>query len=171
MSDFWPAKQILPRIWIGSKQDAHNRRFLDANGITTIVNCTRDVPFTSFAQSAPLTPLAPLGPFLGPFPRTLYRIPVDDHPDENWTMASHLPRVVAKIRQAQRRGQGVLVHCYAGISRSATVVAAVVMREFNVDPDVAIAVVRTFKRETFTPAVNFRPALDHFFSTLHTNRK
>ena len=45
-------------------------------------------------------------------------------------------------RGAPRGGGGVLVHCHAGVSRSAAVVTAHVMRTRRLDPDEALAVVR-----------------------------
>ena len=104
---FYPGKQILPyQMWIGSKQDSANGTAARRHGISLIINCTRDIPFKVKNVER-------------------YKVPVDDHSDEAGTFLAYLPGAVQRIDEhLTTRGGGVLGHCYAGISRSASVVAA-----------------------------------------------
>lgn len=55
-----------------------------------------------------------------------YAIDIFDHEGE---VVGHLFAPTTKfIRQALEQGEGVLVHCFAGISRSSTFVIAYLMR-------------------------------------------
>lgn len=141
---FYPAKQIVPYdMWVGSKRDSANLGAAKRHDVCLIVNCTKNLPFVVPGVAR-------------------VRIPVDDHPDDAGIMALHLPRAVAHIDKCLSRGKGVLVHCHAGISRSASVAAAYLMHKEGLTPQQAMARIKRLKSETFTPAANFLPALRTF---------
>eukprot|EP00755_Sulcionema_specki_P034978 Sspe_Gene.104004::Locus_79880_Transcript_2_2_Confidence_0.500_Length_1044::g.104004::m.104004/K14165/K14165; atypical dual specificity phosphatase len=62
---------------------------------------------------------------------TVLLLPAEDSP-EYPLLDRHLEDVIAFIRTGLGGGGRVLVHCMAGVSRSATLVAAYVMREYGV---------------------------------------
>lgn len=139
---FHPAKRITPyRLWIGSEQDSRNTTAAARQGVGLIVNCTRNIPTKV------------------PGVRH-YRVPVHDAEDESGTLQAHLLTVVPLIDEHLRRGEAVLVHCYAGVSRSASVVAAFLMYREGLSARQAIARIRRLKPETFQPAANFMAALE-----------
>lgn len=145
MGGFYPARKIEPyRLWVGSKQDSRNVTAASRHGVTLVVNCTRDLPFVL------------------PGVRQV-RVPVHDHPDESDDMLEHLPAALKAIDEELRRGGTVLVHCFAGVSRSASVVAAYLMFREGLTPRQAIARVQALKPETFGSDPNFLDALE----TLH----
>jgi protein-tyrosine phosphatase len=92
--------QIVEGLYLGNRESARDRKRLEAAGITHIVNCTEELPnyheghFTYLAMK-----------LLDPDPG--YR--------------KHIPNVCRFIDDARREGK-VLVHCFASISRSPTVV-------------------------------------------------
>lgn len=47
--------------------------------------------------------------------------------NSNQSLIRHFPASIAFIKGAIERGTGILVHCYAGVSRSATIVIAYLM--------------------------------------------
>ena len=47
------------------------------------------------------------------------------------SLIRHFPSAISFIKDGMTRGGGVLVHCFAGVSRSATVVIAYLMQEKN----------------------------------------
>jgi protein-tyrosine phosphatase len=128
MSQFYPAKQVSRGLWVGSEGNARNARFLRDKNIGLIVNASRHIPM-----------YFPHGPA-----RT-YRIPVDDDPRCNRTMLRHWPVVVAAIDDTLRSGKAVLVHCRAGMQRSAATAAAYLMWKRGLTADAAMALVRRRK--------------------------
>ena len=148
---FYPAKEIVPNLWIGSEGDSRDATFVRDHRIRFIVNGSRTIPF-SFARVPS------------------YRVPVDDAPWENETMGRHLPVVVRAIDDVLRRGDGVLVHCRAGMQRSATVVAGYLMWKRALTADQAIAFIKAKKAETFEPVPTFRKALDRWEAKLAAKR-
>lgn len=142
---FFPAKEICPKVWVGSRVDAHDPDFLRSKNIRHIINCTKDVSFK--------------------FPKLNgFRIPVDDDPVENGTMFRNLSVAVDAIESAISFGnEAVLVHCAAGMQRSATVVAALLMRRHHWTPPRAMAYMQSIKSEVFKPYPTFAKALSEFY--------
>lgn len=138
---FFPAQRIPPyKLWIGSLKDSENVQAARQHGVGLIVNCTRDIPFK--------------------VPGVKYiRVPVHDTPSEAKTMAVHLRKAVLAIDHHLEKGDGVLVHCYAGISRSASVVAAYLMHKERLTPRQAIERIQQQKPETFGNGATFHEAL------------
>lgn len=128
-------------LWIGSEGDSGDASFFRTHGITLVVNATASIPVR-----------LPAGV-------TSYRIPVDDDPDENDAMLSHLPIVVVAIEDVLAHGNGVLVHCRAGMQRSAAVVAAYLMWKRGYTATRAMRYINDKKAETFWPTPTFEPAL------------
>jgi len=141
LGQYYPARRVKPyNLWIGSQQDSTNRDAATRHNIGLVVNCTRTLPFK--------------------IPNVAkYRVPVDDTPADAPIMAVHLPEAVAIIDEHLLDGQGVLVHCHAGVSRSASVVAAYLMSKEGLTPEQAIAHVKRCKPETFSNGTNFIKAL------------
>lgn len=144
-ASFYPAKQLAPNVWVGSRADAHDSGFMRRANIRHVINCSKDIPFK--------------------FPRLNgFRIPVDDDFAENETMARTLPIAVAVIESATSFGnEGVLVHCMAGMQRSATVVCALLMKRHHWTPSQAMQYMQSIKKETFRPYPTFSRALADFY--------
>lgn len=141
MTSYYPAKEIVKGLWIGSKGDSLDAAFAKDHDVRLVVNCTRNLGFS--------------------FPGiNRVRVPVDDACDENATMLRNLPITTAAIDAVLQHGHGaVLVHCYAGMQRSATVVAAYLMWKRGMTAERAMRFVRSKKSETFRPYPTFRSAL------------
>lgn len=95
--------QIARGLSLGDGKDAHDRDLLLGRGITHVLNCAREVPCwypTDF--------------------RYLHLRLRD--PDPSFT--DHIERICTFIRRGRRGGGGVLVHCFAGLSRSPSAILA-----------------------------------------------
>ena len=79
---YFPAKEIVPGLWIGSKGNATSASWVRDHNIKFIVNVSRDIP-TPFASSI-----------------NTYRIPVDDARDENGGIIKHWPITSATPRRS-----------------------------------------------------------------------
>jgi protein-tyrosine phosphatase len=80
-------------------------------------------------------------------------------------MLRHLPAAIQFIREGIKSG-GVLVHCFAGVSRSATCVIAFLMQEKKLQFDQAFTFVSK-KRPVVFPNMGFQQQLLEFQKLLN----
>jgi len=140
MTDFYDAREIEPGLWIGSSKDSKDREFMEAHDVRLVVNCTYNLPRKFLHLD-------------------FVRVPVHDNRDDDRLMLEHLPEAVEAIRDHRARGNAVLVHCFAGVSRSATVCAAYLVRDRGMSVEEAIAAIQAKKPETFGSRPVFEKAL------------
>ncbi|MHB1953278.1 MAG: dual specificity protein phosphatase family protein, partial [Sulfobacillus sp.] len=133
-----PANEIIPRLWLGDYRAAERFPF------DVIVNCTVEVPLSNRGMT--------------------YRLSVHDdlQPESLATMLNSLPHVTRVIRESLSLGHQVLVHCYAGMQRSATVVCAYLMRYHGMSMHNAMWLIRQKRPIAFFPQANFGPSLRSF---------
>jgi len=84
----------------------------------------------------------------------------DDSPDQE--VLTQLPSCIEFIEKSMREGTGVLVHCAAGISRSATVVCSYLMKTDNLTFEKALEIVK-IGRPICSPNGGFRSQLRLFY--------
>lgn len=143
MATYFPAKEIIPNLWIGSQGDSEDAAFMKKHDIQLIINCSRDIPF-SFKHIKG------------------YRVPVHDSKSETNIIMKHWPCTGVAIDEVLRRGQGVLVHCRAGMQRSAATVAAYLMYKTGASADACMRKINKIKKETFYPTATFDKALHKY---------
>lgn len=146
---FYPARQIVPHVWIGSAGDAADVDAARKRDIQFVINATKDVPDGLKRLGIPVM-----------------RIPIDDHFSEGDALLKQLPEAVVAIDAVAGRGRGVLVHCYAGMQRSAAVVCAYLMYKYRYPKHEAMRRIQQKKPETFTPRPTFGVALRKWQQTL-----
>jgi Dual specificity phosphatase, catalytic domain len=117
--------QVLPGLFIGPIGAARNLKALRKRGITHIFNVSPIVP-CYFRDN-------PEGAF------TYHLVPIYD--DASVDLLPHLEAAVEFIATGRKSG-GVLVHCYAGQSRSASFVIAYLMAKEHMSLPEAWAAVR-----------------------------
>jgi protein-tyrosine phosphatase len=143
------AHEIVPRLWLGNKTAASDPDFLQTHNIRTVFNCTKHLPFHPSVQKQ-------------------YRVPVDDtlEPAEIKNMFLWSPEIIYKLLAAYKRGETILVHCAAGMQRSAAVVAMFLMATMGLSAEAAMQYVRERRAVAFFPAANFQAAIEGFGSLL-----
>lgn len=135
--------EILPGVWLGSYNAAKNKFWLRRNNVTHILTIAKgldDVPDEKDGFNKLL-------------------IEIEDLPDES--LKNHLDQCMKFIYMAVEKNQGVLVHCVAGVSRSATVVAAYVALQDRSTAQEALAKVKA-KRPGINPNDGFRRQLEEY---------
>ncbi|ESK98384.1 dual specificity catalytic domain containing protein [Moniliophthora roreri MCA 2997] len=137
--------QILPGIWLGSEDNARDIPTLLKHGIRSILNVAKEVsnPFESTAASTQHLRSTVSTPnlyqaskadstYYPPHPPSgrpgMHYLKLQwSHGQQN-LVADGFPSAMEFTDAAQQRGEGVLIHCQCGVSRSATLVIALVMR-------------------------------------------
>jgi rhodanese-related sulfurtransferase len=146
------ADLIIPGIWLGNKSASMNEEFLKKNSITVVFNCTKDLPFHSSIKRR-------------------YRVPVDDNlqSDEIRNLELWSYEIVYKIKKEHNKGRNILVHCYAGMQRSAASVAMYLIATNRMNADQAISYLKEKRPIVFFPASNFYDAITGFQKSYETN--
>ncbi|XP_035464656.1 dual specificity protein phosphatase 4 [Scophthalmus maximus] len=135
--------EILPFLYLGSALHASKKEVLDAIGISALLNVSADCP----------------NHFEGAYQYKC--IPVEDNHKEDiscWFLEAI--EFIDSIRDSSGR---VLVHCQAGISRSATICLAYLMKRKRVRLDEAFEFVRR-RRSIISPNFSFMGQLLQFES-------
>ncbi|XP_078063199.1 dual specificity protein phosphatase 8-like [Mustelus asterias] len=139
--------QILPYVYLGSQNDVLNKELMVHNGITHILNVSSNCPKPAFI---------PDSHFL--------RIPVNDSYCES--LLPWLNKSVEFIDTVRSMKSRVLVHCLAGISRSAAIAIAYIMRTMDFSLDDAYRFVKD-RRPSISPNFNFLGQLVEYEKSIH----
>ncbi|GAA6058419.1 hypothetical protein JCM3770_000460 [Rhodotorula araucariae] len=135
-----PMQLVMPGLWIGDYIAASNHALLDEHGIACVVSSMR--------QEYDLAPGV-----------NLHRVAVDDTDRTN--ILEHLVPSADYIHAALENGQSVLVHCQAGVSRSATLVAGYLMLKHGLNVEQALDKIRA-ARPQVEPSESFLMQLEMF---------
>ncbi|KAM9299205.1 dual specificity protein phosphatase 8-like [Gastrophryne carolinensis] len=127
--------RILPHLYLGSQNDVMDQEVMNQNGITHVLNVSYSCPKPVFISD-----------------NHFLRIPINDSYCEK--ILPWLSAAVEFIGKVELVNGKVLVHCLAGISRSAAVAIAYIMRSMGLSLDDAYRFVKE-KRPTISPNFNF----------------
>nr|XP_056704582.1 dual specificity protein phosphatase 4 [Euleptes europaea] len=135
--------EILPFLYLGSAHHAARRDMLDALGITALLNVSSDCP----------------NHFEGHFQYKC--IPVEDN--HKTDISSWFMEAIEYIDSVKACHGRVLVHCHAGISRSATICLAYLIMKKRVKLEEAFEFVKQ-RRSIISPNFSFMGQLLQFES-------
>ena len=145
------AHEILPGLWLGNAKASMDSQFIQQQGIQAVFNCTKTQPFH------PMIPIK-------------YRLPVDDNleEDEIRNMELWSTEIAYRILNEYRAGRRVLVHCMAGIQRSAAAVAMTLIAHLRIHAGEAMQRIRQIRPIAFHPRANFLRAIETFDRRFHS---
>ncbi|XP_039609370.1 dual specificity protein phosphatase 22-B [Polypterus senegalus] len=142
--------KVLPDLYLGNFKDSRDREQLSKHNITHIL---------SIHDSA--------APMLQEM--TYLCIPAADSPSQN--LIQYFKESIKFIHECRLQGEGCLVHCLAGVSRSVTLVVAYIMTVTNLGWQDSLMAVRA-ARACAGPNAGFLRQLEEFEKTeLHNFRK
>jgi protein-tyrosine phosphatase len=144
------ADEIIPRLWLGNVRASKDIDFIRKNKINVVFNCTKNLEFCS---EIPIK----------------YRIPLDDNLEEEEIRNMELwsSEIAYKIIHEYLNGNTILVHCMAGIQRSA---ASVAMALILLERKHAGEIIQTIKAKrpiAFFPKANFGRSIQYFDTKFH----
>jgi len=142
---FNQADMIIPRVWLGNKHASMDEKFLRQQGIQTVFNCTKDLPFHHTM-------------------RRRYRVPVDDNLEEEEIRNMELWsfEIIYKLLLEYKEGNIILVHCAAGMQRSAAVVAMFLMVLTGMKHEDAMLYIKEKRPIAFHQSANFLRSVQGF---------
>jgi len=139
------AHEIVPGIWLGNARSSKDTKWLSHNNINVVFNATKDIPFL-------------------PSIKKQYRIPVHDNLEpveiRNMTLWSH--EAIYKILKEHNEGNNILVHCAAGMQRSAALVAMYLIATTGMSSQQAITYIQGIRSIAFRPSANFKDSIIEF---------
>jgi hypothetical protein len=145
-----PAHQILPRLWLGNVVASTDEQFIQSQGIQVVFNCTKNLPFS------PLIPIK-------------YRVPVDDNLEEEEIRNMELwaGEIAFKMIAEYKEGKTILVHCMAGMQRSAAAIAFMLIAYTHKSANELIPFIQSKRRIAFMPRANFGRSIASFDRRFH----
>ena len=138
--------EVLPNIWLTDFKATKNYKFLQSKKIELIVNCSKDLEFNNKYNCKCI------------------RLSVSDNLQEEEIdrLYKYFFEIVPIIYEFFCKGKPILVHCYAGKQRSASVIVAFILKYTNLTLRDSISYLKLKKKNIFTPCNNFIKALEKY---------
>jgi hypothetical protein len=144
------ATEILPNLWLGNVRASMDEDFIRRKNIQVVFNCTKNLPF------CPIIPIK-------------FRVPVDDNleEDEIRNMELWSSEIAFKIMAEYVSGKSILVHCMAGMQRSAASMAMMLIAYKGIYTQEAIKLIKDRRTIAFHPSANFGRSIVYFDKHFH----
>jgi hypothetical protein len=144
------ANEIIPRVWLGNRFAAWDKEWLESKNITVVFNCTKDLDFD-------------------PSVKIRYRVPVHDNlePEEINALTRWSPEIAYKVLREYKQGRHILIHCAAGMQRSAAVMTMFLITVTGEHAPVLMSHIRRKRPIAFVPQANFRKSIEYYDDLYH----
>ena len=137
---------IIPNLYIGNIKAANNTDFLKKHNICAIINCTENDAFSDYFKD-----------------KSKFRLSIKDSKDKN-NMDKFKNDIIDSIdfiEDCLNQKKPVFVHCYWGLMRSATVIAAYLIKKYNISKLDAINIIKEQRPMALSSIYNFNEILDY----------
>ena len=135
---------ICNNLYLGNINSCQDIDLLKQHNIQSIVNCSKNIPIHDYFKL-----------------NNSHRIDIEDSKEmeniENFK--SKIIKAVLFIDKEINNDKNVIVHCYWGLMRSPTVIAAYLMYKYNMDVDTSIEWIKDKKNFSFHNLYNFKEIL------------
>lgn len=144
------ANEIIPRVWLGNRFAAWDGDWLKANNIQVVFNCSKDIEFHGSVKKR-------------------YRVPVDDNLQaaEINNMTQWSPEIAYKVLREYKAGHNILIHCAAGMQRSAAVLTIFLITLTGERAPTLMSHIRRKRPIAFVPQANFRKSIEYYDALYH----
>ena len=145
--------EILPNLWLGNIKIASTSAFYINHNINCVINCSKDIEF--FDKKC-----------------NNIRISVNDDlkKKEIDNLLLYLDKSSDLIYEQLINNNCILVHCYAGIQRSASVILAYLIKYANVSLYEGVQLIQSKRFQAFTPGINFLNTLQKYEKSISVNK-
>lgn len=136
---------IMDNLWLGNKISAVDESFLIKNNIKLVVNVSKDLEFTKLNIEK-------------------IRLSIHDNRslESDLGMINNFNVLYQKIDYHLVKGNGVLIHCRAGMQRSATLVALYMMKKQKMNFVEVKKIIRSKRSIVFYPKTNFISSISFY---------
>ena len=137
---------IIKNLWLGNHKSSVDKDFLTKNNIKLIINLSKDLPFTDLENI------------------DKFRVAIHDNrsQESDIGMIQNFHHCYSLIDNKLSNNQSVLIHCRAGMQRSAALLALYLMRKNNYSFDKAKSIIKKERCIAFYPVVNFIGPIRYF---------
>ena len=144
---------ILPYLYLGNINSSSDIEFLNSKNITSIVNCSCDIPFNDYFKD-----------------KNMFRLKInDDKETENIKkFEEDILKTIKFIDYEITNKRPVLVHCYFGLMRSATVIGCYLIIKYKMSVEDAIHLLKKKNAFTFNSHYNFIEVLNNVHEKFNT---
>lgn len=142
--------QITDNIWLGNERDAKDYELLHGLGIKNVLNVTGNIP-NYFEHEMCMN---------------YHRLTATDSHDQN--LLQHFNAGSDFINEVCKRNEKVLVHCWAGVSRSPTIILSYFIRFKGLTVKEALGIVQC-RRNIVAPNLNFMGQLERYAMQCENN--
>ena len=153
MFNYPNAHLIKDNIWLGNRYSALDNNFLRENKIRVIINCSKNLEFIDNDSIIKI------------------RVPIDDdlRTKSNQDMFKEYIKIIPKLKKFIRKNENILIHCRAGMQRSASVIAAYLINKYGYSVQDSINFIQSKRNVAFRPGPNFNIALIMYKDFLKNN--
>jgi len=149
LSNMDQVNEIMNNLYLGNMLCAMNRDFFSNNNVKLVIHCTKDFEIPLWYPEYGIRAI---------------RLPINDSNTEsdNAILQEQINDILEIIHEYRKKNLGVLIHCYAGVSRSATVTCCYLIRYYKYNTDTGIFYIQYKRPVTFKPYANFENFLRFF---------
>ena len=141
---------VMPNLYLGNINAANNIDFLQKNNISSIVNCSNEIEFHEYFKD-----------------KYKFRLSIDDNkePENMKKFQENIFNAIKFIDNEINKKRVILVHCYYGLMRSATVIASYLIVKYKMSVIDAVEFLKKKNKMIFSRSYNFIEILEYVHKT------